>query len=76
VPRDGGTAPHPTRRSRLGWLWREWRQRIYQRRLAAQFTECDLRDVGLTRAEVNREISRPFWRMVFGPPMAGGGVAW
>jgi uncharacterized protein YjiS (DUF1127 family) len=46
----------------LGTLFRRWRQRERERRLAAQFTDRDLWDVGLTRGDVYRELARPFWR--------------
>jgi uncharacterized protein YjiS (DUF1127 family) len=43
-------------------LWHLWRQRSRERRYAAQFTDRDLWDVGLTRWDVYREFSRPFWQ--------------
>jgi uncharacterized protein YjiS (DUF1127 family) len=43
-------------------LWRAWRQRSLERRMAAQFTDRDLWDVGLTRGDIHREFARPFWR--------------
>ena len=61
MPRDGSAVPHFAR-SRLARLWRRWRQRVYERRLAARFSDGDLRDIGLTRHDVNRELSRPFWK--------------
>ena len=61
MPRDGSAVPHFARRSRLVRLWRRWQQRVFEQRLAAQFSDGDLRDIGLTRADVNRELSCPFW---------------
>jgi uncharacterized protein YjiS (DUF1127 family) len=46
----------------LDTLFRRWRKRVQERRLAAQFTDRDLWDVGLTRGDVYRELARPFWR--------------
>ncbi len=43
-------------------LWRQWRQRSFERRQAARFSDRELRDVGLTRGDIYREFSRPFWR--------------
>jgi uncharacterized protein YjiS (DUF1127 family) len=51
-----------TRIAFLGTLFRLWRQRSLDRRLAAQFTDRDLWDVGLTRGDIYREFARPFWR--------------
>ena len=38
--------------------WRERRELARQRHYAAQFTDRDLWDVGLTRGDVHREFSR------------------
>ena len=46
----------------LRTLFRLWRQRNRERRLAAQFTDRDLWDVGLTRGDLHREFAHPFWR--------------
>lgn len=43
-------------------LLRRWRRRVYERRLLARFGERDLRDLALTRADIQREIAKPFWR--------------
>ena len=47
----------------LATLFQLWRQRARERRLAAQFTERDLWDVGLTHGDLYREFARPFWRV-------------
>jgi uncharacterized protein YjiS (DUF1127 family) len=39
-----------------------WRERALDRRSLATMTDRDLRDAGLTRFAVERELSRPFWR--------------
>lgn len=46
----------------LGILFRLWRQRAVERRMAAQFSDRDLWDAGLTRGDICRELARPFWR--------------
>jgi len=39
-----------------------WHERARQRRQLASFNEFQLKDIGLSRADVEGEISRPFWR--------------
>jgi uncharacterized protein YjiS (DUF1127 family) len=41
----------------LGWL-----ERVHQRRHLAMLSDHMLKDIGLTRADVEAEISKPFWR--------------
>jgi uncharacterized protein YjiS (DUF1127 family) len=41
----------------LGWL-----ERVHQRRHLAQLSDHMLKDIGLTRADVETELSKPFWR--------------
>ena len=43
-------------------LWCAWRQQVRERRTLAQLGERDLRDLGLIRADLERELARPFWR--------------
>jgi uncharacterized protein YjiS (DUF1127 family) len=38
-----------------------WRDRARQRRHLAELDDRLLRDIGVSRAEVENEISRPFW---------------
>jgi uncharacterized protein YjiS (DUF1127 family) len=51
-----------------GWLWAliigllKMEDRARQRRALARLDDRLLRDVGLSRADVEREYSRPFWR--------------
>ena len=40
----------------------EWRRRARSRAELAQMSDHDLRDIGLTRAEVAHESAKPFWR--------------
>lgn len=40
----------------------EWRERARQRDLLAGLDDRMLRDIGLTRADVMCEASKPFWR--------------
>jgi uncharacterized protein YjiS (DUF1127 family) len=39
-----------------------WAARKSSRRELAEMSDYELRDVGLTRADVWREVSKPFWR--------------
>jgi len=41
---------------------REWRRRSRDRAELARFDERMLRDIGVARADVWREINKPFWR--------------
>ena len=41
---------------------REWRRRKNSRLELARLVKRMLRDIGLTRAEVDHEINEPFWR--------------
>jgi uncharacterized protein YjiS (DUF1127 family) len=43
-------------------LFREWRIRARGRADLATLDDRQLRDIGLTRCDVGREISKPFWR--------------
>lgn len=47
---------------RLGHLGAVWRQRIRDRQAFAQLDYRDLRDIGLSRWDVEGEIRKPFWR--------------
>jgi uncharacterized protein YjiS (DUF1127 family) len=40
-----------------------WQERARQRHMLGTFDERQLRDVGLTRADVVRESEKPFWRL-------------
>ncbi len=48
--------------ARLHALFRKWRRRIRERRALAEFTDRDLRDIGITRVDVQNELAKPFWR--------------
>ena len=39
----------------------EWLDRARQRRHLGELDDRLLRDIGLSRAEVDHEVSRPFW---------------
>ena len=39
-----------------------WRTRSQQRKQLASLSEHMLKDMGLTRYEVNKEVDKPFWR--------------
>ncbi len=59
---ERGSAGAVTRSLRaLARLFRLWRVRIRSRQLLADLNEHMLRDIGLTRAEVEREARKWFW---------------
>jgi uncharacterized protein YjiS (DUF1127 family) len=39
-----------------------WRRRVYVRNELSTLNDGDLRDIGWTRAEVEAERRKPFWR--------------
>jgi len=39
-----------------------WRQRARERRMLGTFDDHMLKDIGLSRADIEEEVSRPFWR--------------
>jgi uncharacterized protein YjiS (DUF1127 family) len=39
-----------------------WQERAAQRRALAELDDRMLKDIGLTRADVDRECAKPFWR--------------
>jgi uncharacterized protein YjiS (DUF1127 family) len=40
----------------------DWRERTRQRYTLARLDDRLLRDMGLTRADVDQEVSKPFWQ--------------
>ncbi len=46
----------------IGRAYRNWQQIHAERQALERLDERDLRDVGLTRYSVERELARPFWR--------------
>jgi len=46
--------------------FRQWRQRVRERRALAELSERELADFGASSADVYRELSTPFWRSL--PP--------
>jgi uncharacterized protein YjiS (DUF1127 family) len=47
------------RLSETAWIWRA---RARSRRDLARFSDHMLKDIGISRADVYRESSKPFWR--------------
>ena len=43
-------------------ILRDWQVRARQRREIAALADRDLRDIGLTRAQLACELAKPFWR--------------
>lgn len=55
----------PARLRPLNWLRRllaAWSLRRHDRMTYARMSERDLRDAGVNRFEIERELARPFWR--------------
>lgn len=46
----------------FGRTIRLWRSRIRERRTVTSLDYRDLRDLGLSRWDVERELAKPFWR--------------
>jgi uncharacterized protein YjiS (DUF1127 family) len=63
---QGTRPPHGLDRVRLigilGRMIRLWRSRIRERRTLVSFDDRDLRDLGMSRWDAERELSKPFWR--------------
>lgn len=55
-------SPYPGAAARLWALFGVWRRRVRERRALADFTDRDLRDIGVTRVDVQNELAKPFWR--------------
>jgi uncharacterized protein YjiS (DUF1127 family) len=62
APRRGQTWPWASRVQRLVTLLLTWQQRAHDRRQLQSLSDHMLRDIGLTRADVFAEASKPFWR--------------
>ncbi len=61
--RSGVVRPSPrSLLTRLAALLRTYQQRQLQRRELRMLDERGLKDIGLTRAQVDVECSKPFWR--------------
>ncbi len=43
-------------------LYRRWRDRARQRAELARMSDHEFRDMGINRAQVWQEVSKPFWR--------------
>jgi uncharacterized protein YjiS (DUF1127 family) len=48
--------------SALADAFSAWQERLDQRRTLARLDDRLLRDMGLTRADVEQEVSKPFWQ--------------
>jgi uncharacterized protein YjiS (DUF1127 family) len=53
--------PTSTWRSALETL-HVWRRRARERAELARFSERELRDIGLSASDAQREVDKPFWR--------------
>jgi uncharacterized protein YjiS (DUF1127 family) len=55
----------PRHAEKSGWVGRllkTWRARSRERQALAKLDSRDLRDIGLSRWEVEQEVAKPFWR--------------
>jgi uncharacterized protein YjiS (DUF1127 family) len=43
---------------------REWRQTVRDRKVLQSLSDAMLYDIGITRADVSREVMRPFWEPI------------
>ncbi len=67
-----GLYAYGTRAGLLDMLWRpvarlpatllRWHRRAAERRHLSQLNDRLLKDIGLTRYDVEREVAKPFWR--------------
>lgn len=39
----------------------EWQRRLHSRRELDALSDATLRDIGITRCDVHREMNKPFW---------------
>src|SRR5690348_11487325 len=62
VPRSASRRPLREALKRIFATLREWRQRSRERAELAKLDDRMLRDIGVTRGDVCREINKPFWR--------------
>jgi uncharacterized protein YjiS (DUF1127 family) len=46
-------------------LWRQWRRQSQVCRQMARFSDRELRDLGVTPSDIERQLARPFWRYPF-----------
>jgi uncharacterized protein YjiS (DUF1127 family) len=61
-PRVTGAPRRRAAMARLRALFRLWGRRVRERRALAEFTDRDLRDLCLSRVDVQNELAKPFWR--------------
>ena len=56
-------ASWPTRALKSAWTMAlDWQSRAHRRRHLDTLDDHLLRDVGLTRDDIRRELDKPFWR--------------
>lgn len=48
--------------ARARTLLATWRRRTEEREALARFSGREMQDIGITKTEVMREVSKPFWR--------------
>lgn len=62
--RSAARSLRPQRSARPSLLQRllDWQQRAFQRHALWRLSDYDLKDIGLSRADVEAEATKPFWR--------------
>jgi uncharacterized protein YjiS (DUF1127 family) len=64
-PAGGAARGFGAAANRLGRVWRAlvtWSSRSRQRRALAGLDDAMLKDIGLSRADIEFEAAKPFWR--------------
>ena len=46
----------------IGPLYRRWRDRARHRTEVARMSDREIHDIGVSRAQLWREVTKPFWR--------------
>ncbi len=62
APRRHPFAASGTALARLLAMLAEWRRRRFSRAALGRLSHRQLRDIGITPAEAERECAKPFWR--------------
>ncbi|WP_275545700.1 MULTISPECIES: DUF1127 domain-containing protein [unclassified Pseudomonas] len=63
VGEDVQVAPHKDEARYFGRNWPAFWRRLSTRRALLKLSDQQLRDIGLSRAQAEREASLPFWKL-------------
>jgi len=61
APRVAARQSQANQLARLAALLRNWSRRRRERQELAELSDLQLRDIGLSRHIVKREVEKPFW---------------